>query len=132
MSEQGDQLREAAKLLRQRAEAVQHFTSPWRSVPCDDGSDQWAVGYNTDHPDAGLIATTPDYGQDYLPDFIATMHPAFALAVADLVEEIARQFDAPPCDDPTGVCNGCERREDFNDAHRAALAILAVQGCTTW
>ena len=45
-------------------------------------------------------------------------------AVADLLEEIARQYDAPPCDDPTGVCTPCEWRPDFNDALRVARAYL--------
>jgi hypothetical protein len=57
-------------------------------------------------------------------DEIATAVIARALAVADLLEEIARQYDAPPCDSPAGVCNGCERREDFNDALRLAQAYL--------
>lgn len=48
------------------------------------------------------------------------------LAVAGLLEEIARQYDAPPCDSPGGVCNGCERREDFNDALRVARTVLGA------
>jgi hypothetical protein len=44
--------------------------------------------------------------------------------VADLLDEIARQYDMPPCDSPAGVCNGCERREDFNDAVRVAETYL--------
>ena len=50
--------------------------------------------------------------------------PGFCDAVADLLDELARQFDAPPCDGAPGVCNNCERREDFNDALRVAEAIL--------
>lgn len=122
MSEIADQLREAAKLLRQRSEAVQHFASPWRSVPKDGGSDQWLVGYNTDHPLAGLIATTPDYGQDFLPDFIATMHPVFALAVAEWLEtEIVMER----------VRGNSEEGQTFH-ALKVARAVLAVQGCTAW
>src|ERR1017187_1793082 len=122
MSEQGDQLREAAKLLRQRAESVQHFTSPWRSVPKDDGSDGWLVGYNTDHPLAGLIATTPDYGQDFLPDFIATMHPGLGLAFAEWLEpEMAME----------NVGGNSEEGHTFH-ALKVARAVLAPQGCTTW
>jgi hypothetical protein len=127
VSEQADQMRQAAVLLRLRAEAVEHFTSPWHSTPKGGGSDQWLVGHSTGNPLGGLIATTPDYGRDYLPDFIATMHPAFALAVATWLDTAAHQFDAPPCDDPSGVCNACERREDFNDAHAVAQEVLAAQ-----
>lgn len=43
--------------------------------------------------------------------------------LASWLEETARQFDAPPCDDPSGVCNHCERREDFNDALAVARAL---------
>jgi hypothetical protein len=49
---------------------------------------------------------------------------AFHAAAADLLEEIARQCDAPPCDDPSGVCTPCEWRPDFNDALRVARAFL--------
>lgn len=59
---------------------------------------------------------------------LRTAFPADAVkrATADLLDEIARQYDAPPCDDPRGVCNGCERREDFNDALRLSLAVLGL------
>ena len=60
-------------------------------------------------------------------EHIASWSPPPALAVADLLEEIARQYDAPPCDSPDGVCNGCERREDFNDALRLAQAYLGEE-----
>jgi hypothetical protein len=50
---------------------------------------------------------------------------AVSRAVADWLEETARQFDAPPCDDPSGVCTPCEWRPDFNDALRVAEAVLA-------
>lgn len=43
--------------------------------------------------------------------------------LAALLDEIADQYDAPPCDDPTGVCNGCERRDDFVAAQLVAQAI---------
>ncbi len=50
--------------------------------------------------------------------------PGFCDAVADLLEDLARQFDSPPCDGAPDLCNNCERREDFNDALRVAEAIL--------
>lgn len=43
--------------------------------------------------------------------------------LAALLEEIARQGDLPPCDMP-GVCNGCERRDDFVYADVLARIIL--------
>lgn len=48
----------------------------------------------------------------------------FKRAVAWWLEEVANQMDAPPCNSPDGVCNGCERREDFNDAYRVAKVVL--------
>jgi hypothetical protein len=44
-----------------------------------------------------------------------------------LLEEIARQYDMPPCDQPDGCCNHCERRDDFVYAN--ALAQLINGGC---
>jgi len=44
--------------------------------------------------------------------------------LADLLDEIARQYDAPPCDAPAGACSACEWREDFTDALRLARAYL--------
>jgi len=48
--------------------------------------------------------------------------------LAALLEEIARQFELPPCDMP-GVCNGCERRDDFAYADVLARIILRCSGC---
>jgi hypothetical protein len=44
--------------------------------------------------------------------------------LAALLNEVADQFDGPKCDDPSGVCNGCERRFDFVLAIDLAQTIL--------
>lgn len=94
-------IRRAAALIRKRAHAVQHFTSPWRTAGPDEGdewrdqSDEWRVMYATDHPAAGLIATTPDYGTYCLPDHIASWHPGVALAVADWLASEALEAPGP-------------------------------------
>lgn len=80
-------IRRAAALMRERAQAVQHFTSPWRTAGPDE-DDQWRVMYATDHPAAGLIATTADYGTYCVPDHIASWHPLVALAVARWLESL--------------------------------------------
>lgn len=52
--------------------------------------------------------------------------PGFSDAVADLLDELARQFDAPPCDGAPNLCNNCERRDDFRDALWIAEVVLAA------
>jgi hypothetical protein len=113
-------IRRTAALMRERAAEMPPF--PWRA----EGRD---------------VTVTQDYDGDFDPDwdcafnvavcrrqdeaeYVASWHPLIVLAIADLLEEIARQYDLPPCDSPDGVCNGCERREDFNDAVRLARAYL--------
>ena len=60
------------------------YEGPWYFQPAEDGR-RWVVGYPTDCPDAGLIATVPDYGM-YLAEFIA----AARNAVPELVAEVKR------------------------------------------
>jgi len=50
--------------------------------------------------------------------------PGLGEPLADLLDEIARQYEMPPCDSPNGACNGCERRDDFVHAEHLARAIL--------
>lgn len=57
-----------------------------------------------------------------------TRNPSDALSIiiADLLEELARQYDPPGCDSPDGTCNGCEQRWDFVLAARLAEELLAT------
>jgi hypothetical protein len=62
--------------------------------------------------------------------WIALMDPAVAEPLAAWLEETARQYEMPPCDFPDGVCNSCERRDDF--VHAMAVAhIINGNGATT-
>ena len=113
-------MRRAAELMRERAP--------------ETGGDPWAVRDGS----GGLpiVVQVPRgvspaewvldiaYAEDRFAAHIASWHPLVAVAVAGLLEEVARQYDAPPCDSPGGVCNGCEFRQDFNDALRLARAYL--------
>jgi hypothetical protein len=83
-------LREAARLVRERARSVEHFTSPWETIPPGPGdSDEYVVAYAGHTANSGCVAVTPDYGRFYLADHIASWHPAVALAVADWLDEVA-------------------------------------------
>ncbi|MFJ6730023.1 hypothetical protein ACIQPQ_34500 [Streptomyces sp. NPDC091281] len=66
-----------------RASVPTGYEPPWTVEPADDGT--WRVLYATDHPEAGLVATLPDYGLA-LADFTA----AARAAVPELLAEIDR------------------------------------------
>lgn len=114
-------VRRAATLMRERASGCEPRRWHWEAL----GEKRYPQRVSSDG-NVALIAETfidPAH-RPYEAEHIASWSPPAALAVADLLEEIARQYDAAPCDSPDGVCNGCERREDFNDALRLALAYL--------
>jgi hypothetical protein len=127
-----DELRAAATHIREAARGAAN--GPWKAAPVwsPDAAVTSAVysyAYPTGTPESEVVAS----GQKRYPKgglrnpcnarWIALMNPLLAEPLAAWLEETARQYDAPPCDDPTGVCNGCERREDFNDALTVARAI---------
>lgn len=117
----GETIRRAAALMRERAEGCEARGWHWEALG-DKGYPQRV----TSDGNVALIAETfidPAH-RPYEAEHIASWHPLVAVAVADLLEEVARQYDAPSCDSPDGVCNGCERREDFNDALWLACAYL--------
>lgn len=57
------------------------YDGPWNVVPAEEGGN-WLVGYSTDNPNAGLVATVPDYGF-YLADFIARARTDVPALLAD-------------------------------------------------
>jgi hypothetical protein len=118
-----EELRAAAAEVREIAGPVAHYTTPWRAVPpvggAIGGDDQWRVGYATDNPLAGLIATTPDYGQMYIADWIALMSPALAEPLAELLDGVADVIDGH---DPDEGCE-CVRSDSFHSALRIAMLI---------
>lgn len=71
-----EMLREAAALMRKRAEAA--TDGPWRLAPGSDGQ-----GWGSDTYDVGEAWRPADV------EYIAAMHPGVALALADLLEEEA-------------------------------------------
>lgn len=121
-----EELRQAAALIRERAEAA--TPGPWKHMCL--GSDGCIVVRTTGTKQEKMRGRIAKFGwKDWHADHADAVHVAgwsapVALAVADWLEEIARQYDAPPCDDPSGVCTPCEWRPDFNDALRVARAYL--------
>ncbi len=83
-----DTLRRAAVLMRERAQAVEHLSSPWK-VGDSDYDGRFSILYDTDHPLAGLVATCADYVPLHGADHIASWHPAVALAVADWLDHVS-------------------------------------------
>lgn len=85
-------------LTRQRlaeiADRIPHgYPGPWTVTPAKngDGGLDWLIGYPTDNPDAGLVATVPDYGEG-LAEFIAH-------ARQDVVDLLAEVHRLHPCDE---------------------------------
>jgi hypothetical protein len=114
-------MRRAAALMRERAEAAPG--GPWRAKAGHlDGSPHYV-----NDADGHTAAECWGGSEEATSAHIASWSPPIAEAVADLLGEIARQYDAPPCDSPDGACNGCEWREDFTDALRLASAYLAAE-----
>lgn len=58
----------------------------------------------------------PYPGDDEVPEVLRG-------ALVFLLDELARQYDLPPCDKPDGCCNNCERRDDFVYASGLAQII---------
>lgn len=124
-----DLLRKAAAKLR---DAAEHATDgPWYVVgpPWNDQTPYVVAGHPD--PDVGIFLADPEHptmsrrgteGADAA--WIALASPALAEPLAGWLEEEALQWDLPPCDDPTGVCNRCEWRPAVNDALAVARAIL--------
>jgi hypothetical protein len=58
-------------------------------------------------------------------EWCAPVSPVVAEPLADWLEEEARQYELPPCNDPTGVCNRCE----YDPTILAALTVArAING----
>jgi hypothetical protein len=118
-----DTIRQAAARMRELAGGCEQRRWHWRAGEGDYPQQVYSDG------NVALIAET-FIGPEHRPfeaEHIASWSPPVAMAVADLLDEVAKQYDAPPCDKPEGVCNGCEWREDFTDALRLAQAYLAAE-----
>lgn len=123
-------VRRAAELMRERAAAA--TPGPWLGVNGKFNDGEWpcvitAQGDPKDSQTWLLGAGNGGVNREADVTYVGSMHPLVALAVADLLEEVARQYDAPPCDSPGGACSRCDRRDDFNDALRLAWAYLGKE-----
>jgi hypothetical protein len=85
-----EEMRRAAELMRKRAEAVAH--GPWQWEALGDKKYPQRIT----NPGAILIAETfIDPGHPPAEaEYIASMHPDIALAVANLLEEGAKYYEA--------------------------------------
>ncbi|WP_049568711.1 hypothetical protein [Nonomuraea sp. SBT364] len=127
-----EELKTAATRVREAARGT--AAGPWKASPVwsPDAAVTSAV-YSHAHPagtpESEVVASGQKrYRKGGLRNpcnavWIALANPDLAEPLASWLEETARQYDAPPCDDPTGVCNHCERRDDFVNALHVARAI---------
>jgi hypothetical protein len=120
-----EQMRAAAANLR---ETAAHAPSgPWVFIE-DLYWDRSAITRETrpdEHFWATLVMDVHNDSEHAAAKWMALMSTALAEPLALLLETIADQYDAEPCDYPDGVCNGCERRDDFNWAADIARVINA-------
>lgn len=72
------------------------YDAPWRVEPSESG--EWLVAYATDCPQAGLVATVPDYGWT-LAEFIAAARSDVPTLTAE-VRRLRAVLDAARCTDP--------------------------------
>lgn len=84
-------LRRAAALMRKRAE--DSTPSPWRVVADPDGVEVSVIGGPRDHYLADVHEWSTGLGN---PFHIASWHPAVALAVADMLDRAADEWEAEP------------------------------------
>jgi hypothetical protein len=123
-------LREAARLMRERAEAA--TPGPWRFTDSEAVNDVWDGGMVVVSTDADPIANVLD--EWYEPDpgepapindaeHIASWHPAVALAVADALDLAANL--APP--DPHHGNERCETCGWVSALASVARAYLGEQ-----
>jgi hypothetical protein len=85
-----EELRAAAKAMRERAETVQpHYPAPWVTAVWDSRTPPARVV--EDAEGVMVVGRTPA-----LNEFIAGMHPGVALAVADLLDKIAWMGEMDP------------------------------------
>jgi hypothetical protein len=122
-----DRLREAARLMRNRAGAATQaeWWFPYL-VPDSKGAKrgEWIVD---SHP-RFICSTHDDSAKSFADaDHIASWHPAVALAVADWLEQWADHLDVQNDDITHGItpiCGNCDAGNPFD--HTCNTAALAV------
>lgn len=122
-------LREAAALMRERAEAA--TPGPWKQGEArSQGRAAQVLGvHSLVYNDRQSVALIPGFKSDRKPDaaHIASWHPDVALAVADLLDSAAKWL--LPCDKPCweqGI-EGCIDCEVYSPALAVARAYLGTQ-----
>lgn len=122
-----EDVRAAAKKLRETARKA--TPGPWQ---CDgpywwDSTDCTTV--ITTEPSRHPVTVMPrqDEATEQREEnarWIALANPHLGEPLADLLDHIADEYDRDPCDDPTGVCNRCERQPAILLAELVANALL--------
>lgn len=74
--------------IRERLALIDGYTTPW-DYQDDDENHTWVIGYTTDNPKAGLVATVPDYGE-HLADLIANA-PTDLKALLAMVDHLRQK-----------------------------------------
>jgi hypothetical protein len=85
-----DLLRRAAKTLRLKANAA--TAGPWRAALATSPRSSGTSAIYAYNPRREVVGSTPKLGGIWKPsdaDYIATMHPGVALALADWLETVA-------------------------------------------
>jgi hypothetical protein len=77
----------AAARIRETAGDVTTVGHDWTVHPPTPDVRDWTIGSGTVQ-----VATTPDYGQWYLPDHIASWAPPTTILAADLLDTIADEI----------------------------------------
>lgn len=93
-----ERLREAAALLRERAEAA--TPGPWH---VDPETHRFATieGPHVRHSAPNYTTAVITHGWDSNVEYIATMHPGVGLALADWLDSIAEWIEGRPFSTPT-------------------------------
>lgn len=99
--------------IRERLALVSGYGTDW-SYEDDDANRTWVVGYATTNPQAGLIATVPDYGEQ-IANLIAHA-PADLTALLAEVDRLRGVLDSITANDSVVIT-----KADLADGVRAAL-----------
>ena len=112
-------LREAARVLRERAVAAAHGApGPWRTWITSDR--KWTIVDSNSH---GTLAPARCVDDD-VADYIATVHPGVGVALADWLDNAAE--DAEMVQPGGGLEHFPDIRVSFNTEKALALADLIL------
>lgn len=104
--------------IRDRLLRASGYGTDW-SYEDDDANRTWVVGYATTNPQAGLIATVPDYGEQ-IADLIAHA-PADLTALLAEVDRLRGVLDSITANDSVVIA-----KDDLAEGMFAALRAKAT------